>query len=161
LSIAVFICFSWSIFNFFNILSSFVLYFTLGEIGSVFAYMMVVALLESLAATGFLFLLSALLPTSWLKYGFAYKGFVILVIASISALLFQKSLDTVFPSFLTLAAFSLLPITFIVVVIRMLRSRPGMQNLIGKIQDRFLVMSFVYIPIGVLCLIVVMFRNLF
>jgi hypothetical protein len=161
LSIAVFICFSWSIFSFFYKLSSFVLYLSLGEIASVFAYMMMVALLESLAATGFLVLLSALLPASWMKHGFAYKGFVILVIASINALLFQKSLDTVFPSILSLAAFSLLPIAFIVIMIQLLRSKPTLQNLIGKIQDRFLVMSLVYIPIGVLCLIVVTFRNLF
>jgi hypothetical protein len=83
------------------------------------------------------------------------------VIASINALLFQKSLDTVFPSILSLAAFSLLPIAFIVIMIQLLRSKPTLQNLIGKIQDRFLVMSLVYIPIGVLCLIVVTFRNLF
>jgi len=161
LSIAVFICFSWSIFNFFNILSSFILYFALGEIAAVFAYMMAFALLESLAVTGFLVLLSALLPAPWLKHGFAYKGFVILVIATIAALLFQRSLGTVFPPIPALAAFSLLPITFIVIVIRMLRSQPNIKNLIGKIQDRFQVMSFVYIPLGVLCLIVVAFRNLF
>lgn len=160
LAIAVFVCFSWSIIGFFNQLSSFILYFSLAEIGAIFAYMMAFALLESLAVTGFLVLLSALLPSSWLKNGFAYKGFVILVIATIDAILFQKVLEDEYPSILILALFSIVPLVLIAILIRVLQSMPKVQNLLVNIQDRFLVLLFVYVPIGLVSLITVTVRNL-
>ena len=122
--------------------------------------MMAFALLESLAVTGILVLLSALFPSGWLKDGFAYKGFVILVIATIDALLLQKSLDTVFPSTLTLVLVSIAPVVLIVILIGILHSMPGMQDFLVKVQDRFLVLSFLYIPIGLASLVAVIFRNL-
>lgn len=161
MSIAVFICFSWTVFNFFHKLSSFLLYFTLGEIAAVFAYMMAFALLESLAATGLLLLLSIVLPPHWLKQGFSYKGFVILVIATIDALLLQKSLQNVFPSLPELTLFLLLPLALSGIVIGVLHSKPNVQDMLVKIEDRFLVMMFLYIPIGVISLVAVTFRNLF
>ena len=160
MSVAVFACFSWSIIGFFHKLSSFLLYFTVGEIGTVFAYMMAFALLESLAVTGLLVLVSALLPSSWLRNGFAYKGFVILVLATADALLLQKSLGNVFPSTFKLVLFFILPVALTAILLSFLHTKPGMQNLVAKVQDRFLIMLFVYIPIGLVSLIAVTFRNL-
>lgn len=160
LSIAVFVCFSWSIIGFFNKLSSFILYLTPAEIAAIFAYMMAFAFLESLVATGILVLLSAMLPSSWLREGFAYKGFVILVIATIDALAFQKSLGDVYPPARTLLLLSLLPLVLIVVLLLALRSMPRLQNFLINVQDRFLILLFVYIPIGIISLLAVTFRNL-
>ena len=47
LAIAVFVCFTWTFIGFFNKLSSFILYFTPGEIANILAFMMAFALLES------------------------------------------------------------------------------------------------------------------
>jgi hypothetical protein len=160
LSIAVFVCFSWSILGFFNKLSSFLLYFTLADIAAIFAYMMAFALLESVTATGILVLLSALLPSGWLRNGFAYKGLVILVIATIDALVLQKSLGDVYPSTLTLLLLSTVPLLLIVVLIGLLHSMPRVQDLLLTVQDRFLILLFVYLPIGIISLIAVTFRNL-
>ena len=160
LAIAVFVCFSWTIFGFFNKLSSFLLYFTLGEIAAVFAYMMAFALLESLAVTGILVLVSAILPSGWLKDGFGYKGFIILVIASVDAILLQNSLENVFPPVPTLALLALAPIVLSVAVILFIRSRPRVQNLLVSVQDRFLVMLVIYLPIGLISIVAVTFRNL-
>ena len=160
LSVAVFVCFSWSILGFFHKLSSFLLYLKLGEIGAIFAYMMAFAMLESLLVTAILILLSALLPSSWLRDGFAYKGFVILLIATADAFLFQKSLQEIFPSTLNLALFSVVPILLIAILISLLHAQPKVQNLLIKVQDRFLIMLFVYLPIGLISLLAVTVRNL-
>lgn len=156
----MFVCFSWSLFNFFNKLSSFLLYFTPGEIAAVFAYMMAFALLESLAVTGILVLAGALLPQRWLRDGFGYKGFVLLLIAAADAILLQKLLDTAFPSPWTLLLVTLVPLALSVIVLAILQSRPGVQNLLVQVQDRFLVVLFLYLPIGVISILAVTVRNL-
>jgi len=132
-----------------------------GEIGVVLAYMMTFAMLESLTITGILVLLSGFLPRRWLRDGFAYKGFVTLVILSVDALLLQKSLEMVFPSALKLSLLFLLPILLIAFLLRYLHTKPRMQNLLATVQDRFSIMLFVYIPMGLISLIAVTFRNLF
>ena len=160
LSIAVFVCFSWSILGFFHKLSSFLLYLKLGDIGAIFAYMMAFAMLESLAVTAILILLSALLPSNWLRDGFAYKGFVVLLIATADAFLFQKSLEEIFPSILNLVLFSVVPIILIAILISLVHAQPKVQNLLVKVQDRFLIMLFLYLPIGLISLLAVTVRIL-
>ena len=160
LAVAVFLCFTWTIYGFFNKLSSFILYFTLAEIANIFAFMMAFALLESLAVDGLLVLLGALLPSSWLKEGFAFKGFVILLVATITALLFQKALRDYFPSLQMLLAYSLVPLLLIALLLWLIHSRPKVQNLLLNVQDRIQIMLFIYLPLGILCLLVVMARDL-
>jgi hypothetical protein len=160
LAVAVFLCFSWTLIGFFNKLSSFILYFTPGEIANIFAFMMAFALLESLAVAGLLVLLSAILPSSWLKEGFAFKGFVILLVATGTALLFQRELKDYFPSAGTLLTYSLIPLLVIAFLVWFLHSRPRLQRLLLTVQDRISIMLFIYVPIGVIGLLVVMARDL-
>lgn len=146
--------------GFLNKLSSFILYFTLGEIANIFTFMMAFALLESLALTGLLVLLSIILPTSWLRDGFAFKGFVIAVIATVTSILFQKSLSDDYPSALVLAVSVIVPVLLTAALIAAVRSVPRVQNILLNIQDRVLIMLFIYVPIGLLSLMAVLYRNL-
>jgi hypothetical protein len=158
--VAVFACFSWSLFGFFNKLSSFILYFTLAEIAEIFAFMMAFSLLESSLATLVIVLLSALFPSRWLKDGFAVKGFIILIVASATAILLQHSLTDHFPSALILLTSSVGPILLIALLIMIVRSVPRLQSILVNIQDRILIMLFIYVPIGLFSLMVVIYRNL-
>jgi hypothetical protein len=160
LAVAVFACFTWTIIGFFNKLSSFILYFAPGDIGNIFAFMMAFALLESLVATGLLILLGAVLPSSWLKQGFAFKGFVILLVATATAIRFQHALGDYFPSVWMLLAYSVLPLLLIVGLLWLVHARPKLQNILLGVQDRILIMLFIYLPIGVVGLLVVMVRDL-
>lgn len=159
-SVAVFACHSWTMLGFFNKLSSFILYFTIGEILSIFAYMMSVALLESIAVTILLVLLSVILPPSWLREGFAYKGFVIIAIVTAASILFQKFLPDDYPSTLMLAVSAIVPIVLIVVLIAISQAFPRLRSLLLDIQDRISIILYIYVPIGILSLIVVFIRNL-
>jgi hypothetical protein len=160
LAVAVFMCFTWTLIGFFNKLSSFVLYFTPGEIANIFAFMMAFALLESLVAAVLLVLLSAILPSNWLKEGFAFKGFVILLVATVAAILFQKALRDHFPSIQMLLTYLLLPLLLISLLVWLVHSRPRLQNILLSVQDRILIMLFIYVPLGVIGLLVVMARDL-
>ena len=159
LSVTVFFSYSWTLLIFLYKLSSFLLYFTLGEVADIFTFMMAFTLLESLAVMGVLVLLSVILPSSWLRNGFAFKGFVIVSIATVTSILFQKTLDD-YPSTWALVLFSLVPLAAIVGLIAMVRSRPRLLQLLNNIQDRILIMLYVYVPLGLLSLAVVLYRNL-
>jgi len=161
LSVAVFVCFSWTLYGFFDKLSSFVLYFTPAEIGNIFAFMMAFALLESLAVTVILTLISGILPSGWLREGFALKGFVILIILAVTSILFQKTLNLEFPSTLSLVGFLLVPLGLILALISLIHSKPKLKDFLINIQDRILIMLYVYIPLGLFALLVVLFKNLF
>jgi hypothetical protein len=159
--VAVFVCYTWALLGFLNKLSSFILYFTMGEIGSIFAFMMAFTLLESLAVTVILALVSAVLPESWLRDGFAFKGFIILIIATTASILFQKlMLANEFPSLLPLAAFIVTPIALSAGLILLIHSRPRVQRILGSIQDRIQIMLFIYVPLGLFALLVVLYQNL-
>lgn len=160
LGIAVFVCYSWTLLGFLFKLSSFVLYLTLVEIAHILAFMMAFALVESLFVTAVLVLLSVILPSGWLREGFAFKGFIILLIATATSILFQNILDENFPHPLVLLLFVLIPIGLAVASITLVRSAPKILSLIHNIQDRVLIMLFVYVPLGVLSLLVVLYRNL-
>ena len=159
-SVAVFACHSWTVLGFFNKLSSFVLYFNIGEILSIFAYMMSVALLESIAVTILLVLLGIILPSGWLRDGFAYKGFIIIAIATAASILFQKLLPDDYPSTLMLALSAILPLGLMVVTIVISQSIPRLRSLFLDVQDRISIMSYIYVPIGIISLMVVLIRNL-
>jgi len=158
--VVVFVSYSWSLLGFLNKLSSFLLHFTLGEISNIFTFMMAFTLVESLAVTSVLVLLAAVLPSSWLRDGFALKGFVIVLIATATSILFQRSLEDDYPSTLLLVAVTLVPVVGTVAVLAVLRSMPKVRNILANIQDRILIMLFIYVPIGLLSLAVVMYRNL-
>jgi hypothetical protein len=156
----VFVCYSWTMLGFLNKLSSFLLYFTLGEIANILAFMMAFTLLESLVVTVLLVLLSVTLPAGWLREGFAFKGFIIVIVATVTSILFQTLLESNFPHPLVLLLFLLAPIGLAIVLIAKIRSMPKVYNLIHNIQDRILIMVFVYVPLGVLSLMFVLYRNL-
>lgn len=109
------------------------------EIADIFAFMMAFSLLENLAVTAVLVVLSVLLPSSWLRDGFALKGFVILLIATMTSILFQKSLQDDYPSTIMPAVSAVIPLVLTLALMAMIRSTPKVQNILHNIQDRTLI----------------------
>jgi hypothetical protein len=161
LGVSVFVCHSWSIWNFLHELPSFLLYFRLVEISAVFAYMMAFAFMESLLVTAGLVLAGAILPSKWLRDGFAYKGFIFIVVGSIAAFVLQKNLRYEFPSTQMLLLNLVIPLILIGLFIAASHVMRPLQKVLLDIQDRISIMLYVYVPIGVVSLVVVVFRNLF
>ncbi len=160
LGIAVFICHSWTLLGFFNRLSSFILYFRPTEVAGIFAFMMAFAFLESLLVTGVLVTLSAILPYKWLSDGFAYKGFIVLVMATVAAIILQRTMQGELPSLPILTLIWFTPLVWIAVFIKWVQMKPGVQKFLISIAERTSIMLFLYVPIGILSLIVVAVGNL-
>ncbi len=85
----LFSVFGWSIRGFLFKVPALTLYFGLKNNLAVLCYMLAFALVETLIVTGVLILISMLLPARFLRQGFAYKGFLTILVASIALILFQ------------------------------------------------------------------------
>ena len=113
---------------------------------------MAFAFLESLAFTGLLVLLSAALPLQWLREGFATKAMAIAVVLAAASIAFQYFLTTDFPSPILLAGSCLLPLLLCAALIGFIQFRPRLKNLLASIQDRFSIMLYIYVPLGIVSL---------
>jgi hypothetical protein len=122
--------------------------------------MMAWAFLESLLLTGALMLVSAILPAKWFREGFVYKGFVLIVIATITSILFQKNLNGVLPPPETLTLYWVVPVVLTLVIIGAVQMMPRAQTVLLNLADRVSIMLFLYVPIGLLSLMVVALGNL-
>jgi hypothetical protein len=146
--------------GFFDKLPAFILYFRVPEIAEIFAFMMAFAFLESLLVTGTLALLSVILPSKWLKDGFAYKGLILVLIGTIASIIFQENLKAVFPPAHVLVLHGGLPLIAAVVMIGVVQKMPRVQRVLLNIGERLSIMLFLYVPIGLLSIVVVALGNL-
>jgi hypothetical protein len=119
------------------------------------------AFLESLIITGVLTVLSAILPSKWFRDGFSYKGFIFLVTATAAAILFQKNLKGVLPPPQILMLYWLIPLLLTVSVIVVVQMIPRARNILLNLADRVSIMLFLYVPIGLLSLMVVVLGSFF
>ena len=122
--------------------------------------MMAFAFLESLLVTGLLVVISAILPSQWLREGFAFKGFIVIVMASIAAIVLQRTLHGELPTLPILTLIWFTPLVWAVVFIILAQRRPRVQSILLDIAERISIMLFLYVPIGVISLLVVTIRNL-
>lgn len=165
----LFAVFGWSIRGFFYKLPSFTLYFGVSSNLAILSYMMAFALLESMLMTGLLVLLSAVLPSGWLKSGFAYKGFLIILVATLAMILFEDYYRVAFlkdiaagqtypfPPFLRGAAGSVLALGLLLWLVHW---KPRLQRYVLDILERMSLFTYVYVPLGLIGLVVVLVRNL-
>ena len=121
--------------------------------------MMAAALLESLVLTGFLVLLSAVLPPAWLKDGFALKGFVFVGVYAATSILLQRMLQDSFPPPAIVILSFILPLVLIAFLSVVIRSKPKIGNFASNVQERMLIMLFVYVPLGMISLLFVFLQT--
>ena len=122
--------------------------------------MMAFAFLESLLVTSFLVFLSAILPSKWLRDGFAFKGFILIGMATIAAIILQRTLQGELPSLPILTLIWFTPLVWAVVFIILAERKQRVQSILLEIAERVSIMLFIYVPIGVISLLVVTIRNL-
>jgi len=163
LGISVFVVHSWSMWGFIHEVPSFILYFKTSQIFAIFSYMMGFALLESLMVAFGLGLISFLLPARWFKNGFIYNSFITIVLGAITMLWFENRILTfnnTFPPKQELFVYVATVFSLWVALLLLFYFFKPMQKIVLFISDRIGVMSYLYVPLGVLGLIVVLVRNL-
>ena len=121
--------------------------------------MMAFAFLESLLITGILVLLSAILPSNWLKKGFAFKAFIVVVMATASAILLQRTMQGALPALPVLTLIWFTPLIWTVIFIVLAQRKPQVQSILLEIAERISIMLFIYVPIGLISLIAITVGN--
>jgi hypothetical protein len=168
-NVILFVVFGWSIRGFLFVLPSFLLYYQLGDIAAILFYMLAFALLESLFLTFGLVLISIIFPSNWLKTGFGYKGFLVLSVSTIGLVLYQGYYKVgFFQAFIKDDYSTLFPmlIGFVVCLIILgllfwiFKNSSRIKSSLLTFIDQFGVFAYIYIPLGLIGLIVVLVRNL-
>ena len=163
--VVVFTVHSWSLLGFLYHLPSFALKYNLGEMFAIFFYHMTFAFLECVFFCGILVIISAVLPSAWVRRGFVYKGFLLVLFAAFGSIVLQGAfnygvfeIDTVRTHFFypELGAGLLLLIGLFILAQKMIR----VQKMIVSVVDQISVMLYVYLPLDLLGLLVVGYRLL-
>jgi hypothetical protein len=161
LGFLVFVVFSWSVRGFLYRVTSFLLYFDTGEVLSVFFYMMAFALLESLLVLGGLLLLTIVLPGKWFRVGFSYKASLIVLVTAVAMILLQGMLTSEAPSQVILLIGMIVSLVVLFGLNFAFYRIQRLQSGLNAVLDRFTVFTYLYIPLGIVGLLVVLVRNLF
>jgi hypothetical protein len=160
----VFVIYSWAIRGFFYQLPSLSLYHNFGDIFAVFSYLMAFALLESLTTMLVLLLAALVLPRSWFREGFAYKGLIIILVAAIATIQLNDYLYSLNyaapPANVIYAGLGITLITMVIFILLFQNILP-LQKILLAIEDRFQIFIYIYVPLGILGLTVVLVRILF
>jgi hypothetical protein len=133
---------------------------SLWELAGIISYRLVFAAFEALLLLFVLILLSIILPGRWLRDQFAARGSVIAIVTSLWILVFHLGSGTWrgWPLWPYLAAAGYL-LSLGVVYTLTVRHRRVEQAVISLVE-RLTIFSYVYLPLSVLGLFVVIIRNL-
>lgn len=165
-SVIVFVVFSWAIYRMSWQMQSWLYSLGINQILVLAAYVLTDALFESLLVLGMVLLLALALPGRFFKDKFEAQGTAVVAVWSAGAVLLQRHLDKL--SSLTLQQLILLPfliLAWTVIIILLfsfiLDRIRVITRVINTVADRLTVFSYIYIPLSLLGLIMVMIRNIF
>ncbi len=159
LSLAAFLVFSWSLRTLFYQAPAFILSYNLWEILSIAAYMLAFALLETLLATLFTVVLAVILPAVLFRDGFACKAsFALLAAAAISIHLQFVMTNQPKTSFLLLELGRGFALWLVPVLLT--RYVGFLRKIVLDVLDRLTIFSYLYLPLGIISLLVVIVRLL-
>jgi hypothetical protein len=158
-AVIVFIVYGWTLIKFFYQLPAWLFFLTLDEITGILITIFLHGFLESLLVIGAFVMLSALLPSSWMKNNFVVTG-------SLSALLIYLSIGlylhfTTEKDFLMYFPYWIIATLMLCAAIAMIVSRfDRAKRIVESTADRFLIFLFVQIPLTAIALIAFVIRNL-
>jgi len=139
---------------------SWILFSTLGDLFSIYSYMVLVNFLESLLVLGSVLMLCIVLPRKWFYDQFLSKS-VLLVVFTLSYFLYLGSQmqSEIFPwALVRMSPYVFLAIVFLVFLLDRVNF---LRKFLAMMADRFTVFLYISIPISVLSVLVVLVRNLF
>ncbi len=158
----IFMVASWSLYTFFFNLTSYLNHFNIFEILSVLSYLLGFALLESTSVTAALVLVSLVLPPGWFRDGFAYKGAATVLVSAIASIRLQHSVSIGnIPSLRSFAVGVLLVFMICLALIVLFQNVDRLRAIFLAVLAQFEIFVYIYVPLGVIGLAVVLARNIF
>lgn len=159
-AIIVMIIYPWTLVHFFWRLPGWVLFSNLSDLASMFPYMIVVNLLESLLVLLGPLLLNLILPRSWYYDRFTTRSVSLVLLGLGFLMYFDHGLegDVPFP----MATVRWLPaiLLAILLLVYLLDRIPLVRRLLDEVSNRALIFLYISIPVSLLSLLVVLIRNI-
>jgi hypothetical protein len=159
-AVIVMMIYPWTLTRYFWKLASWILFASVGDLATFFAYMVVVNLLESIVVLLVPILMSIILPQNWFYDRFKTRS-VALVLFGLGFLIYlNKNLhaDAPFPltlvRWIPMAAIAVLVLVFLVDRVDFLR------KVLEEVANRLTVFLYISIPISAIALLVVLIRNI-
>ena len=143
---------------------SWLYYLNLSDILVLVAYILLFALIESILLLGFVILLSICLPNRVFKNKFIAQGSMVVGTVCVAAVSVQRRLGLLneLKSW-QIIVFPLVFVFFVFIVAaffaKLLDHYTKLQSLLQGLVDRVTVFTYFYVPLSVLSLFVVIFRN--
>lgn len=156
---------SWAVYRALWWLPSWLDYLNLWDVSIVLAYTLAYALLESAMLTGVFLLLALILPEHFFKEQFLSQGAALAGLFSLGALLVQRRIGVIFD--LALVALIAAPLLIlagglflILATAYLFRRFPRLRIFIEGLAERMTIFAYLYIPLGLIGVGVVIVRNL-
>jgi hypothetical protein len=157
--VIVLMIYSWTIYWYLWKLPSWLYFLTLGELLVTFSYAMVVNFIESLLVLLVPVLLSLLLPLRWFRDRFVAQG-VILVVLLLIALMNYLDIITGLQGFPPGLGWLVLVVIMVIAFMIFLAGRIELfRKVVEEIGNRATIFIYIFLPISVLSIIVVLIRN--
>jgi hypothetical protein len=164
-SVIVFIVFSWSLYRTFWWIPSWLEYLSIWSILVIIAYVMAFALFESLAMMGLMLVLCLIIPRNAFKDQFIAQGSILSLLLGLGAFLIQRDVGVIYRLELeqTLLYPALILAGMVIVVYFLsfsFKKIPLLSRLALAAAERMTIFVYLYIPLGLIGLLVVVARNL-
>jgi len=164
-SIVIFTIFGWTLYRLFWYIPSWLEHLSISSILITAAYILSFALLESAAIFSLLCLFSLIFPRRLFRDRFVSQSCSIVILLGVGAYLFQRKVKVMYRlSFVELMIYPVVIIlcTLIVILIfgYFFKRFEILSKLIDAFAEKMTVFTYVYLPLGLLGLLVVLIRNL-
>ena len=160
-AVAMFLVYSWTLFTSFWKLPSWLFFLQLGEILSIYAYAFVVNFMESLLLLLIALLPTVLLPRPWWKDAFIPRGVALILIVLGSAILHMSLYRTpdTRPAFVSGQLLWWAGTVLLAVLLTWLAgSVKWIRNGLESMADRFMIFLYIYLPLTMIAILVVVAR---
>jgi hypothetical protein len=161
----VFFVFTWALYRLAWNLPSWLYYLTVGEILALVAYVLAHCLVESLLIFGVVALLGVLLPPKIFREKFISMGTAIALLLSGSAILLQRKVGILLKFELWQVILTLTGIVVVMLVVPfffalVFNRFPKTVRLLQSLGERMTIFAYLYVPLSLAGLFVVLLRNL-
>ena len=157
LSVATLLIFTWELRSLFFNAPAFLLSYTAGQILSITAYMLGVALLETLAVMLTVIVLAVILPCVVLRDRFSCKASFLFIALAVVSIQLQFTMSNQ-PRISYLAGKLFLAFILWLAPVLLVQFIPRFRTFILDLFDRLTIFSYIYLPLGVLSLLVMVVR---
>jgi hypothetical protein len=164
-SVIVFIVFSWTLYRVFWWVPSWLEYLSVWNILIIVAYVLAFALFESLTMMGLIVILGLLFPKQTFKDQFIVQGSAISATLGVIAFLVQRKVSLIYKLELwQTLAYPTLILIGAVILVPMLSFIFKRFNLLSRLAlaaaERMTIFAYLYVPLGLIGVLVVVARNL-